>query len=301
MGLSDCPQHYQQPLDITVGEDERVFFKVSGTHTIYLTGNYVIPVDDTPRRMYEDEDEEDEDYDLSPDDDELDEDLESDELDDIDDPRITELPDEEEAPKLIDAAAKSKGKNKRPAADSSDAEEPITLDSIMEKSLKTEPLPNGDVKLSKKQAKKLKNNAGQPVVSASKTETEIIKKEESPAVKKVQFAKELEQGPTGKVEPPKSNSKDKKQDKKDKKEKAAKKEEKSVKEEKSAKTEKSEKKEEPKKDTPSSKSSVSTKNVQGVTIEDRKVGSGPVAKKGDKVSMRYIGKLSDGKVFDGKV
>ena len=41
------------------------------------------------------------------------------------------------------------------------------------------------------------------------------------------------------------------------------------------------------------------KVVQGVKIDDRKVGSGPVAKKGDKVGMRYIGKLKDGKVFDG--
>jgi len=36
----------------------------------------------------------------------------------------------------------------------------------------------------------------------------------------------------------------------------------------------------------------------GLKIQDAKVGGGPEAKKGMKVSMRYIGKLSSGKVFD---
>ncbi|KAF9012431.1 hypothetical protein BDQ17DRAFT_1419824 [Cyathus striatus] len=36
----------------------------------------------------------------------------------------------------------------------------------------------------------------------------------------------------------------------------------------------------------------------GVKFKDAKVGSGPTAKKGNTVSMRYIGKLTNGKVFD---
>ncbi|KAJ7783297.1 hypothetical protein B0H16DRAFT_1658606 [Mycena metata] len=36
----------------------------------------------------------------------------------------------------------------------------------------------------------------------------------------------------------------------------------------------------------------------GVKIKDTKVGTGPAAKKGNTVSMRYIGKLQSGKVFD---
>ncbi|KAJ6594017.1 hypothetical protein B0H19DRAFT_1215860 [Mycena capillaripes] len=36
----------------------------------------------------------------------------------------------------------------------------------------------------------------------------------------------------------------------------------------------------------------------GVKIKDTKVGTGPAAKKGNTVSMRYIGKLQNGKVFD---
>ena len=35
-----------------------------------------------------------------------------------------------------------------------------------------------------------------------------------------------------------------------------------------------------------------------MTIDDKKLGTGPAAKKGDRVGMRYIGKLKDGKVFD---
>ena len=36
----------------------------------------------------------------------------------------------------------------------------------------------------------------------------------------------------------------------------------------------------------------------GVIIEDAKVGTGPMAKKGNTVRMRYLGKLTDGKEFD---
>jgi FK506-binding nuclear protein len=33
-------------------------------------------------------------------------------------------------------------------------------------------------------------------------------------------------------------------------------------------------------------------------VDDKKTGTGPAAKKGDKVNMRYIGKLKDGKMFN---
>ncbi|KZF22376.1 hypothetical protein L228DRAFT_221249 [Xylona heveae TC161] len=227
----DPAKHYQQPLDITIGEGERCFFKVSGTHTVFLTGNYVVPAGDDHHHDDE-EDEEDEDYDLSPDEDELDdeydEDEESDELDTLENPRISEVAseDEEVAPKLVEASkADKKGKNKRAA------EETATLDAAIAKD-----------------QKKQKNNAGKAI------EKKEEKAKESPAGKgdkKVQFAKNLEQGPTG----------------------SAAKEEKA-------------------------KATTGVKTVQGVKIDDKKLGSGPASKKGDKVSMRYIGKFQDGKVFD---
>lgn len=262
-------QSYQQTLDLTVAEKERVFFKVSGTHAIYLTGNYVIPPEDGHNHQHEiygAEDDDDEDYDLSPDEDELNSDEESDELDGLGDPRIIELGsnDEEEAPKLVkNKKAPKKGKNKRAAEESED--EAANLDDIMTKSLKpAEPAANGDAKLSKKQLKKLKNNAGEPVTAAA--EKKNAKKDEKAATdspstkgdKKVQFAKNLEQGPSGETKADGKN------------------------------------------DGGKAAASLGVKVVDGVRIDDKKLGKGPAAKKGDKVGMRYIGKLKDGKVFDGE-
>ena len=217
---------------------------------------------------------------MSPDEDELDDDEESDELDDLEDPRITEVGseedlEEEEAPKLVKKAEQvQKGKNKRVHEESSENEAPASLDKIMAKSLKTaEPktngATNGEPKLSKKQLKKLKNNAGKAVETAAENKN-VIKEEsvagakESPAKgdKKVQFAKNLEQGP--------------------------------------AKADSDKTKAESKKEEGKPKPSLGVKTVQGVKIDDRKLGSGRAAKKGDKVGMRYIGKTTkDGKVFDG--
>ncbi|KAI1409778.1 hypothetical protein F5Y13DRAFT_169452 [Hypoxylon sp. FL1857] len=224
----DTERNYQQPLDITIGPDEEVFFVVKGTHTIHLTGNYVVDPDEDVSSGEED----DEDYDMEGIEDYDSEDSEVDELDDLQDPRIKEIEsdEEEEAPKLV-AAETKKGKNKRPAE-----EEAEGLDAMMAKAEET--------KLSKKQQKKLKNNKGEPVVKK-----EEAKDTPSKADKKVQFAKNLEQGPTG-----------------------------------SAAAEKG--------------ATLGVKTVQGVTIDDRKIGSGRVAKKGNKVEVRYIGKLQDGKVFD---
>ncbi|KAG5796790.1 hypothetical protein H9Q69_004176 [Fusarium xylarioides] len=168
----DTERNYQQPLDITVNHGEKVFFVVTGTHTIYLTGNYIMDDDE------DDEDDEDEDdYDLSPDELEYalegEESDEGDELDGVQDPRVQEIEsDEEEAPKLVSV---QKGKNKRAAEEATEG-----LDELISKD---------DAKLSKKQQKKLKNNKGEAVAT-----------EEKKDAKKVQFAKNLEQGPTGSAE-----------------------------------------------------------------------------------------------------
>ncbi|KAK4991428.1 peptidylprolyl isomerase fpr3 [Elasticomyces elasticus] len=268
----DPSKNYQQALDLTINEDERIFFKVSGTHTVYLSGNYVAPAEGHQHLNddYDSEDDDELDYDLSPDEDELD-DSEQDELDDILDARITEIESEEEAPALIKADKKDdkktdkKGKNKRAAEDSAE-EGASTLDDQIDKSVKSAKdaaATNGEQKLSKKQLKKLKNNAGQAIPAAGTDNAESAKKDDGPSSaksdKKVSFAKELEQGPT----PTKAVAP------------AA---------------------EKPKDSKP--KASLGAKTVQGVTIDDKKLGSGPAAKKGDRVGMRYIGKLQDGKVFD---
>ena len=237
---------------------------------MYLSGNYVIAPDDD----HEGPGGEDDEYDLSPDEDELELDGdESDELDDLDDPRIVELGSEDEVdvPKLIKTedptqSKKQKGKNKRPAEES-DGEDTkaATIDDLMSKSLKTEEVTtNGDTKLSKKQLKKLKNNAGKPVepqVDATEKKPDVPVKSD----KKVQFAKNLETGPSSSPSAQLNGA---------------------------AKSEKKSQAEQPKVTT-------GVKVVQGVKIDDKKVGSGAQAKKGDTLGMRYIGKLSNGKIFDG--
>jgi len=263
-------QNFQQTLDITIAENERVFFKVSGTHTIYLTGNYVIPDDNGHNHHHEvydsESDSDEEEYDLSPDEDELDlEDDESDDLDTLENPRVTEVDSEEEAPKLVAKVGKEKaekkGKNKRSA---DEINEGTSLDDIMAKSLKPE--ANEELKLSKKQLKKLKKNNGES--AAVKTEESKTADSENQSAaksdktdKKVQFAKNLEQGPTGSAEKAKTDAAEKKAD----------------------------------------KVGLGVKTINGVKLDDKKLGSGPACKKGNKVSMRYIGKLTDGKVFDCKL
>jgi len=53
----DTKSHFQQPLNITIGENERVYFQVSGTHSIFLTGNYVEPAHDHEHGEGESDDE----------------------------------------------------------------------------------------------------------------------------------------------------------------------------------------------------------------------------------------------------
>ncbi|PSK35176.1 hypothetical protein C7M61_004840 [Candidozyma pseudohaemuli] len=107
-----------------------------------------------------------------------------------------------------------------------------------------------------------KKRAAEEEPQASKKSKKEKKKED----KKVQFTKELEQGPTPL--------------KKEKKEKA-----------------KEEKKKEDKEEKKDKKFPTKTL-LGGVITEDRKTGSGATAKSGNKVGIRYIGKLKDGKVFD---
>ena len=231
------------------------YFKVTGPYQVFLTGNFVLPAD-ADDQSDDDEDEMDEDL-LQPD--EIDEyledgDSEEDELDALADPRLVEVgeDDEEEAPKLVKVETK-KGKNKR-LAEASDEPEHQILDKI----LKPADSADGEQKLSKKQKKKLKNNAGEavPVVAKAdlmvtdepKPSTKVTGKDSPANGKKVQFAKNLEQGPT----PTKNET-----------------------------------------------SKIGVKVVQGVTLDDKKIGTGKQVKKGSTVELRYIGKLKDGKVFDG--
>lgn len=226
---------FQQTIDLTISPDEEVYFVVTGSYPVHLTGNYVEhPADEDS----EDESDEDSDEDnLTPDEDEIigSEGYDLEDLEDASDieNRIEELVDEEE----------TKGSKKR--------------------------------------------NVEEPEVPTSK-KSKKAKKEDK---KSVQFTKDLEQGPTG------STLVEEKAEKKGKKEKA-KKEEPKKEEAKKEKAKKEEaKKEEAKKDEGSKKFPTKTL-LGGVVTEDRKSGKGQTAKSGNKVGIRYIGKLKNGKVFD---
>ncbi|GMM30287.1 peptidylprolyl isomerase [Martiniozyma asiatica (nom. inval.)] len=219
------PKHqFQQSIDITITPEEEVFFVVTGSYKLHLSGNYVDhPNDESDDEIYSSSEDEDE-YDLTPDEDEIISDMEYDleELDNIED---------------------VEGK----------------IEELVEEDKKRKAEPEVQDKNSKK-----------------------AKKEKS-----VKFNRELEQGPTGPAK------EEKKETKKEAKKAEPKKEEK--KEAKKAEPKKEVKKAEPKKVEP--KKIVKTL-AGGVVIEDKSVGSGPVAKKGQKVGVRYIGKLKNGKVFD---
>jgi FK506-binding nuclear protein len=230
-----------------------VFFVATGNQTIHLTGNYVVDPDEEYDSQDEDSDEE-EDYDVEDAMGLIGGDSESDELDDLEDlARVEEIDtdDEEEAPKLVN----TKKSKKRPAEDDDEAD---GLDEMIAKEAETT-----EKKLSKKQLKKLKNNKGDAVATKEETKSSIKEVSTPKSDKKVQFAKNLEQGPTGSGQKPKAEKKDEKKD--------------------------------DKKATPAKNG---VKVVQGVTIDDRKIGTGRQVKAKDKVGMRYIGKLENGKVFD---
>lgn len=230
----DTEKNYQQPLAITIGDDEEVFFRVSGNYDIYLTGNYVVY---EHMHDHDDEDSEDEeDYDLPPSEDEEFDfggaDSE-DELDDLENPRIQEVESEDEAPKEDKKLTKKEKKALKRSADEASA------DSTQ---------------------KKQKGADGKAVATDTPT-----KKED----KKVKFAKNLEQGPT----PSPTQKKDEAPKKKE---------------------------EKPKKEEAAKKSA--PRVVNGVTIVDATDGSGPQAKNGQRISVRYIGKLQkNGKQFDANV
>lgn len=223
---------FQQALDFTISPGEEVHFVVTGSYPIHLSGNYVEhPAD-------EEDDEYDEDYDS----DELDDEYYQDAGEEVDGDNLT--PDEDELMNLEELENESDIEGK--------IEELVAQDE-KKKNNKKRAAEEEDEQETPAQAKKAAKKAA---------------KEDK---KKVQFTKELEQGPT----PSKKDTKAKKDESKSE-----------------PKAEKAKKEE-----TKEKKFKTSTL-LGGVVTEDRKTGSGALAKSGNKVGIRYIGKLKNGKVFD---
>jgi len=216
-------------------------------------------------------------------------------LDDVDDPRISEVTSDDESAKAAEVKPISKKEKKAAAKAARDAAS--VVEKTVEKIVAADPKPveskaatNGSAKkraadamdidvttetattpegtkvtittatasteapaLSKKQQKKLKANSGEPVQPPTPQSDK----------KKVQFAANLETGPTpngNKSAPAVSPSE--------------------------------------KKAAAATTAPAATKTVNGVTLFDKKTGEGPEAKSGKRVAMRYIGKLQNGKTFD---
>jgi FK506-binding nuclear protein len=158
---------------------------------------------------------------------------------------------------------KSKKEDKKNKKRAADDSDEEVSKGAIKKLLKTEDSTETGEKLSKKQKKKLKNNAGE-AAEAPKTESK-------PADKKA--AKEVK----GEKDNTSANGSGKKVQFADKLEQG------------------------PTPTKADNNKGPKAWTVSGVKIDQRKPGSGPGAKKGDKVGMRYIGKLKDGKQFDGKL
>lgn len=155
---------YQQSLDLTIAPEEEVQFIVTGSYAISLSGNYVKHPFDTPMGVEgEDEDEDadiydSEDYDLTPDEDEI----IGDDMDDLDD-------EEEEEVRIEEVQEEENGEDEEEEGEEEEEEEE-------KREAKPEP------KKSKKEKKRKHDE---------KEEEKKAKK-----VKKVEFKKNLEEGPT---------------------------------------------------------------------------------------------------------
>lgn len=111
------PKHqYQQTLDLTITPDEEVYFVVTGSYPIHLTGNYIEHPADQDEEDYDDEDEDyDDEYDLSPDEDEIiygapldDEYDDEEESEEEGTPKIEEIVEEKEKEKVKESPKESK-------------------------------------------------------------------------------------------------------------------------------------------------------------------------------------------------
>ncbi|AJS70551.1 Fpr3p [Saccharomyces cerevisiae YJM1202] len=160
---------YQQSLDLTITPEEEVQFIVTGSYAISLSGNYVKHPFDTPMGVEgEDEDEDadiydSEDYDLTPDEDEI----IGDDMDDLDD-------EEEEEVRIEEVQEEDEEDN--------DGEE----EQEEEQEEEEEEEQKEEVKPEPKKSKKEKKRKHE-----EKEEEKKAKK-----VKKVEFKKDLEEGPT---------------------------------------------------------------------------------------------------------
>ncbi|SAM06743.1 hypothetical protein [Absidia glauca] len=256
----------QQLLDLIIVQGEQVTFSVQGQQTIHLTGNY----------LYEGEGGDDEEDSEEGSEEELDTDEAELMLDDEDD----ESNDEDllaNIPEGIDRAKVLAYLNGEIDSDDmgSDSEEELDESRIEEIEEDEEEEEEAPKPLTKKEKKAAAAAAAAAAVTPAEPAKPLTKKE-----KKAAAAAEKEEAA--------------KQDKKRAAEPAKEEPTKKQKvEEKKPKVEEKKPKQQEKKQV--------TKLPSGLIIEDIKVGEGANVRSGARIGMRYIGKLTNGKVFDKNV
>ncbi|KAJ3207475.1 peptidylprolyl isomerase fpr4 [Entophlyctis luteolus] len=277
-------------VDLTFSEGEEISFTVVGSATVHLTGNYIM--DDIPNEDDDDEDDEDGDEDEEEDEDE-DEEIDSDDEDDasgmdvffneegeavdadgnpID---ISELIGDDEDDEEDDEDIDGEDDDDEEAEAEALAEIQKALDKKRKsieskKSLKKpkiEELPDSDTDAPSEN--KVATNEKTEVSSAASGDQKKLSKKEKKKLQKQQKEEEKPKAPEKPIEKSTEKTNEKQTDKKQKE----------------------------KKEDASSQKKV-TKHPNGMIIEEVVEGSGPIAKVGSRVGVRYVGKLTNGKVFD---
>ncbi|CAO1618058.1 unnamed protein product [Sympodiomycopsis kandeliae] len=262
----------QASVDIAFSEEEEIGFSVTGDNEIDVLGNYLAPPGDFDQPPYDSDDE----SDIDPEDfDEDDEDYDSEEAaadgledilngadseDDEDSSRFQELGD---VPSVAAAEKAAAGKKRKAAAAEPEVDADVSMSSAV--------APVSDAELAKVAAAE-----GLDVTKLSKAQRKRLNKKLKLADGEVAADTSVASAAS---EKPATRAKESVKT--------------TVVENGKAKTAAQEK-------TAKDGKQLSDKRKlpSGLIIEVKKQGDGPAAKKGSKVGMRYIGKLTNGKVFD---
>ncbi|KAF7730594.1 peptidylprolyl isomerase fpr4 [Apophysomyces ossiformis] len=144
----------------------------------------------------------------------------------------------------------------------------------------------------------VKNNKKRP---AKTEEEQPAKKRKAEQQQEQQIKKQEEQKKQAELKKKQEEQKKKQEEQKKKQEEQKKQAELKKKQEEQKKQAELKKKQEEQKKQAEEKKSKVVKLPNGLIVEDVKVGNGPAAKSGQRIGMRYIGKLTNGKVFDKNV
>ncbi|PWN47204.1 hypothetical protein IE53DRAFT_390660 [Violaceomyces palustris] len=254
----------QAVVNLQFCEEEEVGFSITGDNAVDLIGNYVAP----PDYYDQDPDSDDEEalYGSDDDSEDFDDDdmIEIEDGDEEDEARFEEIKEDSEPKKKSKAIESAPSKEKKRTAAQMDQEDDADTSMATAEQEQEEQEDQEASKLTKNQRKRLNKKI-------KTTEEETAAAASSSPAKSEKANNTKPKAETTTTSAAKADAKP-----------AAQTEKKKAVEKKEAAAPKLQK----------------TKLPSGLVIEDKKVGTGPTAKPGQKVGMRYVGKLQSGKVFD---